>query len=302
MFVLNSVIESLSMNVEKKDYVRVLWISPTGEDVVVMNINNLRQLDFPYFLKQDHLLEEIESGRAKVVELKNDLRILSPSPAYLEKLLGRRDEKWEFIKDIVIAESDTYLSERRGPMIAEISERTGKSPKVLYDLLKKYWFYGKTENALINRYFNCGTEERSYSKKPGPKTDHTHILTEQDKEKFMFAIHTFHRREKMSLVDSHEQMLQVKYTTPGYSKNNVVIQIVDEANAPTFRQFHYWYMNEFSTKKRYANKHGDKEAEKKRLEHHGQCEPSGSWQDANRFRDRRWRTTPCRHTSSIVPS
>ena len=261
----NSVIELLNHELETDQIIRVLWISPGKEEVYVVNITDKKNMRYPYSIKFQELSIDLEEGRAKVLEFDPDLRLISPDEEYLQRYKANRDTNWEVIKDIVNQEPKIYLSEYRGSLVEETKERTGRSKKEIYRLLKRYWFYGKTKNALLNNYFDCGVkvEPKIYTKKPGPKSKDGNgwIVTEEDKKIFKKAVKKFHIEQKMNLTATHKHMCEEWYHTGFYREHGVMVPIVETDKAPTKRQFTYWYHNEHSYAQKYSNRKGKRKAE-----------------------------------------
>lgn len=123
----------------------------------------------------------------------------------------------------------------------------------------------KNKNALLKNYFDCGrsSKPRRYSKKPGPKPNEGNgwIVTEKDKEIFRKAINKFHIKEKMDLTATHQHMREEWYHSGFYREHGVMVPIVEHENAPSLRQFTYWYNKEFSSLQKYSNRRGKRKAE-----------------------------------------
>jgi hypothetical protein len=265
LIVENSIIELLDIDLKPESFLRVLWISPDKEDIIVVDINDHKKMKFPISQKYDLILKEIKEGKARILEIDPDLRIISPDEDYLKKYNAQREANWNVIKDIVINEPDIYISSTRGVLIKNTVESTGKSKKEVYRLLKRYWFYGKTKNALLRNYFDCGApgKPREYTKKPGSKSKdgNDYIVSENDKKIFETAINKFHVKGGMDLTATHHHMCEESYCSGYYRKNGVMVPIVEPEKSPTLRQFTYWYNNEFSFAKKYINRNGRRKAE-----------------------------------------
>jgi hypothetical protein len=261
----NTILQLLDIDLKQESLQRVLWVSPNQEYVVVVDITNSKKMKYPFFRKYEDIVNEAQDGHLRKVEFEPDLRLLSPDEKYLKEHKAKRDKKWDVIKDIVKKEPDIYISDKRGPLITMTKEKTGKSKKVIYDHLKKYWFYGKSINGLLDNYFDCGApgKPKVFKKKPGPKSQdgNNYIVTEKDKEIFEKAIKRFHKKEGMSIEDTHTQMLGEWYSPKSERKHGVLVQILEPENSPTLRQFRYWYTNKYSKYDRYSNIEGKRKAE-----------------------------------------
>ncbi|ASA24280.1 hypothetical protein [Paenibacillus donghaensis] len=153
----NSVICFLDVGPNKKrTFERVLWIAPDHSQVVLINIDNKKKVPFPYFRDYKDLLLYLESGSAQVEIIDPDLRLIAPSDEYLKKYSQRRDEKFAIIEGIVFKEPDIYIPGKRGKLVSGAAEQCNKQVNWVYQLLKRYWFYGKNENGLLNDYFDVG--------------------------------------------------------------------------------------------------------------------------------------------------
>ena len=243
---------------------RILWISQDKKDVVVVDITDDKKMKYPFFRTYDDITEELESGRERVIDIDPDLRLISPDEEYLLRYKVSRDEKWNVIKEIVIQEPDIYISKMRGKLVTDAEERSGKHKKEIYKYLKKYWFYGKSINGLLNNYFDCGApgRDREFNKKTGPKPKdgNEFVVTSKDKENFVWAIGKLHIEEKKSLKETHEILCQKKYHSGHYRQFGVLVPIVEPHKGPTIRQFLYWYHKEYSVSEKYANRHGRRKA------------------------------------------
>jgi len=259
---INTIIERLNIDLVTEAFLRVLWLDENWKYVVVVNISDHRDMSYPFFIQYADLLEEIEEGKSRVIEMEPDLRLLSPDSEYLDKYREKRNARWDVIKNIVVHEPDIYMPDKRGKLIKDVYLSTGKSKKVIRDYLKKYWFYGKSLNGLLDNYFECGVpgEKRNYKVKPGPVSVNRYLVTEADKIIFASAIRVFHVRQGMSISTTHERMCETFYKRGFYRKYGVRVPIVDPNHSPTLRQFRYWYIKNSTIFSRYSNRRGKRRA------------------------------------------
>src|SRR5690606_20998894 len=150
------ILQILDFELKQESLQRVLWVSTNQEYVVVVDITNSKKMKYPYFRKYEDIVKEVYNSYLCKAEFEPDLRLLSPEEKYIKEHKANRDKKWDVIKDIVNKEPDIYISDKRGSLITMTIEKAGKSKKVIYDYLKRYWFYGKSINGLLNNYFDCG--------------------------------------------------------------------------------------------------------------------------------------------------
>jgi hypothetical protein len=146
-----------------------------------------------------------------------------------------------------------------------VRKRTGKKEKVIYDYLKKYWFYGKSINGLLNNYFDCGApgKPRKITKKPGPRSadGNDFIVTEKDKEIFKKADKLFHEEGGMDITATHKHMCEKWYSSGSVREHGVLVPIVKPEKSPTLKQFRNWYTKEYSKYEKYSKSKGKRKAE-----------------------------------------
>lgn len=267
MIYINSVVafqKCISDDHEEISLERVLWISPDQSYVVLVNIDDKRKLQLPYFRDYGELLRLLEMEEASISSYEPDLLFLNPTDEYLNKYGAERDQKFELIKSIANKEPEIFWSKSRGKLIRNESDRTGKPQKTIYLLLKRYWFYGKSINGLLHDYNDVGVtgDKRTINIKTGPKTeDHNFIVTAKDKEIFKSAIQKYHSALKMNLTATHKHMCEEHYNEGFYRKHEVKVPIINMTNCPSIKQFRYWYQKEYNKKSRLAAKVGNRKAE-----------------------------------------
>lgn len=107
----------------------------------------------------------IEEAASWVSQLGNDELRLTPNDtaprALDEEKIPRehrdhRDQAWEAIKDIVVAEPDCYIKMERSALINQACEKTGLSRPTIKKYLQRYWHRGCTKNSLVPDFHNCG--------------------------------------------------------------------------------------------------------------------------------------------------
>ncbi|QCT04376.1 transposase [Paenibacillus algicola] len=259
----NSIICFHSTDPDKKpSFERVLWIAPDCSQVVLINIDDKKKIPFPYFQEYDVLVTYLENDNAQIESLDPDLRLIAPDEPYLNKYSKRRDEKFSIIEGIVFKEPDIYIAQLRGKLVKEAADQAHKQVNWVYTLLRKYWFYGKTPNGLLNDYFDVGlpADKRNRKRKSGPKpTDgNDFVVTNKDKETFKQAITEYYTKRGMSLKATHKHMCQEIYVTGYYRKYGEMVPII---GGPSLRQFLYWYSKEYNKKNKVAARFGQRKAE-----------------------------------------
>jgi hypothetical protein len=136
--------------------------------------------------------------------------------SFTEKELAHRERIWGMLQSAVTNEPDIYDSKRRFAILREIVDNNSIKPNDLYALLDKYWRSGKTKNAFIPGYSNCGAKgerRRSYKKRDGLTTTIEKTLTDSDRKNFVTAIKKHYlKRDKLSFKAVYEKLIQDFYT------------------------------------------------------------------------------------------
>lgn len=260
-----SIYHLLSLNNESDLIIRVLWVSQDKQTIVVVDATDSQKIDLPFFMSATELLNDVHDNKAKKMDYDPDERITNPTSEYLKNHQGKRDKKWEYIKEIVQLEPEIYDSKKRWQIIKDVKTKFEVKENVIYDAIKKYWFYGKNINGLINNYFDSGAKgkPKEYKTKPGKKTDNNYQLSDDDFKIFQRAVDEALIKNKKTLTDTHQYMLENYYKKNGYRERGVVVPNIIENESPTLRQFTYWYRKKFTYQERKSHKIGRRNAEKK---------------------------------------
>ncbi|MCL2123410.1 MAG: Mu transposase C-terminal domain-containing protein, partial [Desulfovibrionaceae bacterium] len=158
----------------------------------------------------------------------------------------RRDSAWSIIQPVAESEPDIYDKKMRPKMLREAAAANGIALPNLYKLLDRYWRAGKTKNAFLPQYVNCGakgTPRSSYKKSAAQDTGTKAMgkaLTDADRKNFAQAIRRYYlNQDKASLKRAYERLLQDFYSVkvPGTGK----LKLLTPEELPSFRQFQYWY-------------------------------------------------------------
>jgi len=145
-------VNTLLRDVDSGKLYRVLWLSHDSSTAYVFNITDM---EMPITASCEELQTGTESG-ALVVE-KTDPYVAA---VFEDTLTGKekeiRDKVWAFIGPIAEREPAIFIKKERGRILTEAVNKTGKKLFTFHRYLKIYWKYGKTKNAFIPKYENCG--------------------------------------------------------------------------------------------------------------------------------------------------
>ncbi|MDR4888386.1 Mu transposase C-terminal domain-containing protein [Fredinandcohnia sp. QZ13] len=250
---------------------RVLWISPNLEYVVVTKIGEKKQ-QMPIWRTYSEIIEALETPFVRKLSKEPFIKLLFPEQEYLQKHSIERDEAWEILEPVLQLEPQIYDRNYRGELVNELIRKHGIKKKWIYKKMKQYWAFGKVKNALLPMYVNSGgpgKEKKLGDKKVGrpPKKTQEDItligvnVTEADKKIFKIAIRLYYEKAEVpDLKFTHDQMLKNFYHQGYHIVNSVKSHILPkEEEAPTYRQFVYWFNKEYSVKDKLMMKFGEKD-------------------------------------------
>lgn len=266
----NSIIEWCDDGNNLLSIERVLWVSPDFDEVVLIRIDDPRHL--PHVRDISEITEGLKTPFVR--RLSNDpySHLLNINEEFIDKHKEKRDRAWRVIKDIIELEPHIFTEDNRGQLIKECMKKNNVGKMYIYKKLKQYWTGGKVKNALLPGYDKSGglgkkknlrnnkVGRPSYQSRENPETIGVNV-TEADKKIFKIAIKGFYEKSNNpELKFTYEQMIK-NYYHVGYrlTKNDVMAPILPNTyEVPTYRQFRYWYTNEFNPKERYLQKEGEK--------------------------------------------
>ena len=130
---------------------RILWIAGDRNEGFWMRLNPGKM---PERFGLDWLQQELANHSFEKVD-DTDYSCVNEKDA-AEASKARRDELWSALGNVLENEPDIYDRRLRGEMLRTPSERLGTSYNNLYRYLLRYWSRGKTPNAFLLDYRNCG--------------------------------------------------------------------------------------------------------------------------------------------------
>ncbi|MCM3623679.1 Mu transposase C-terminal domain-containing protein [Brevibacillus borstelensis] len=236
---------------------RIVWISPERTQCYVIKIFQdrypvLKSLTNIEQGLQDGIIQSIEDAWLKPV---------------VEEMLSEKDKAfieyaWSVIEPIVDVKNEPqiFIKSFRNQMIKEASKQFEISEKTIGRYLRKYWSNGKTINALLPLYANCGGrgKQRTTSegkvkrgrpkKYPGGKGIN---VTEEIKQIFRIALKKYYyTKNKAPLKFAYEKMIGDYFSSKQINKDGVKIPIIKDAQSiPTFGQFRYHFHKENNVKR-----------------------------------------------------
>ncbi|MBN3879590.1 MULTISPECIES: Mu transposase C-terminal domain-containing protein [unclassified Nostoc] len=234
---------------------RVLWIDPSGTDVVTIEIINRKSL--PIWQKCKEIETAILAQEVHILTVDPYGIMLRPESVIPENHQKHRDQAWEVIASLV--ESENLFNPRdRGPLVEAAVKRTGRTKATIYSYLRRYWQAGQTKNALLplfDKRGGKGKERKNGDIKRGRPSKLSKAIELplgvnidfRIKEKFRRGIKDFYKDQQgITLKDAFQLTLE-KHLHIGYEigENGKLIPVLPPENQqPTFAQFRYWYEKE----------------------------------------------------------
>lgn len=262
----NSLIEWKSEG-EDSSVERVLWLD--DEIAYVININKNK---VPFFRRLKDIDEALANDKAEIKE-EDNLIVVSKEEDIPQKHKEIRDRAWEIIRDMVDKEPEIFKSTYRRRLIRQVSKSYGVSEGWILEYLKRYWKRGKTRNALLPDYRNCGAkgkERKAGDVKRGRPRKHQDItgeginVTEDIKKIFRIAINKYYYTTAKNSLTLTYELMRKEYFTDGYKEvNGVKIPLLKpQSGIPSFGQFNYWFQKERNIKKEISSRYSNKKYQK----------------------------------------
>lgn len=227
---------------QEKQLYRVLWVSSDQEYGYWISLEKQTRVPEKFICQE--VIENISAGEAFAVE--DPIRVYEGNMT--ESAKERRDEWWRILKPILECEPDIYERRRRGELLSEAAKKSNKDKANLYRYLVKYWKKGKTPNAFLPDFRNCGRGAKTQNqKKLGRPVKHEggfgKILTDEDIDHFETAIRKYYlNRKAVTLKSTYEKMLGDFYSVPAYDKSGgEYLRLLPADQIPSITQFRYWY-------------------------------------------------------------
>lgn len=239
---------------------RILWISENAESVYVFDMD---ELDMPVLMRMQECLHLLSPSSQEPNSI--DEKIVMES-SLSSKDKASRDAVWERMRVLVLAEPDIYDRALRGKLIREKADEIGFTKRTIYKYLRTYWLHGKTKNAFLPNYQNCGGagkernsgeakrgRPRKYGESSGRNVD------EETKRIFEKAVKKYyHSRNEYSLKDAYDLMIKEHYTKfVPQPDGTTKAKLLPESEIPTIGQFRYWYGKKHDVREKISKRKGE---------------------------------------------
>lgn len=152
---------------------RILWIEPGRTSMYTFDIEDPSAL--PVWRTYAEIVEALNEAQAMVIQRQNRY-LLQPEEQFTEKQRQRRDQNWALIAPIVNAGEAAFIPHQRNQLIEGVVKQTGRSKRLIYDYLRRYWQAGQIKNGLMPRFEQRGLkadqEIKPEAAKRGRPRDH----------------------------------------------------------------------------------------------------------------------------------
>jgi putative transposase len=258
---------------------RILWLDWKNNFAVVFPLDSgIYESALPEYRSISEIEEAISLNLATKRTVDPYARIVTTE--FIKDHSETRDKAWKRIRDIVTDEPDIFDSKLRGKLVEQAIENHNTTKKTLYKSMRKYWRYGKTENALLPLYDNCGApgEKREITNEmiqnavkagePIPKRGRPVIgsdknpeliginLTKTDKENIEKALKQYYETTiKPTFKEAHQYLLDNYYTV--FDKNDR--EIIDPSGRyPSLWQVKTYFYENHDLRKTLIKREGEK--------------------------------------------
>ena len=247
--------------IHEKTY-RVLWISAPISFIYWISLDTAERI--PKRLDTAEIRAGLDSGDYVAVEETRIPLVAEDDLTDEEKM--HRDRIWNMLKDVLEKEPDIYEAKPRAALLRMVAQKNGMRANNLYPYLAKYWKRGKTPNAFLPDYRNCGRSrnyEKGGYKKLGRPAQSGHgfgkVLQEEDFHNFDKAIRKYYlTRKEMTFQSAYERLLADFYTVKSTDQQGgVSLQLLPEDEIPSISQFRYWYQKNKNLKTEIQKRKGD---------------------------------------------
>ena len=223
--------------IHEKTY-RVLWISAPISFIYWISLDTAERI--PKRLDIAEIRAGLDSGDYVAVEETRIPLVAEDDLTDEEKM--HRDRIWNMLKDVLEKEPDIYEAKPRAALLRMVAQKNGMRANNLYPYLAKYWKRGKTPNAFLPDYRNCGRSrnyEKGGHKKLGRPAQSGHgfgkVLQEEDFRNFDKAVRKYYlTRKEMTFQSAYERLLADSYTVKSTDQQGFVsLHLLPEDKIPS---------------------------------------------------------------------
>lgn len=261
----NMLIELHNEHGEIFTVIRLLWIDPSGTDIVTIDLNNSKA--FPVLQRAEEIEVALAEQKAFILDTDPYAYLYRPEDLIPETHRNFRDNAWNKIALIIEGGYKAFFPYERGLLVRQAIELTGSNKPTIYQLLRFYWQRGQKLNALLPNYDNCGGKgkKRNITKKLGAPSKKTKLkgeppginINEQLRIIIVKSAKKYHEKQELTLKDAHQKMCEDCFSVNIKEKDGHEIPLLlPPEQCPTLRQFQYWYYKDRDLKKSLISREG----------------------------------------------
>lgn len=245
--------------------IRLLWIDPSGTDIVTIDLNNSKA--FPVLQRAEEIEAALTEQKAFILDTDPYAYLHRPEDLIPETHRNFRDNAWNKIALIIESGYKAFFPYERGLLVRQAIELTESNKPTIYQLLRSYWQRGQKLNALLPNYDHCGGKgkKRNITKKLGAPSKKTKLkgeppginINEQLRIIIVKSAKKYHEKQKLTLKDAHQRMCEDCFSVKIKEKDvNEIPLLLPQEQCPTLRQFNYWYYKDRDLKKSLISREG----------------------------------------------
>ncbi len=243
-------------DVPKPRYDRILQINSSSATMVIIDVTDVDNDDVvhPVIVSCEEIEEAIRTSKAFIVETDLYRDTLRPKVNISEEEKKKQQVFWKAIEPIV-NHTDVFDPHICVILIRNAVTLTGINRKTIRKLLRRFWRGGQTPEALLSRYYRCGTGRKSDKKKDykklgkkrtaeGPLGTPVGVNMDPVAERhFRAGIKLYYENEKgRTLLYAYRKTIETYFHTGKYPKHGVEVrQLPDSDEVPSYDQFVYFY-------------------------------------------------------------
>ncbi len=250
---INSIIEPASVESPLDAPHRILWLSKQSNEIAIFRTQ--KPYGVPFFCQLNEIKQWLDSELMRIGTFTLPTWLQKTEDEISERDKSYRDIRWELIKPLVTNENHTAIFDRilRGQIIRKRALETNKKREWFYPLLKLYWLYGQTQNALLPA-FQASAKNGQLSDKPQHKRGRPptvyvagHDLkalgvnvTKDDLRVFLNCLRELHLRKGFPLSDTYTNMIE-QYYSEKITRNGEIFNIpIADNKKIKLGAFRYW--------------------------------------------------------------
>lgn len=200
---------------------RVCRIDEQQGVVVLIEVNTKNRLFFERSVAEMH--SAFDHGKARGLKDDPFVRLRKPDEEIKEKHRALRDARWVEIEPMV-KDPEIFNATRRGQLIQEASDRTGKCKNWYYEMIARYYEAGQFVNALLPHFFKCA---------------HTKVISNEMAAKYRkVKLSLDHLDEEKTLINVYHRMNR-EYFHSGYDEQQIPVLLPMEERLTQDQFYHY---------------------------------------------------------------